>query len=71
METLSRGVCVVRGVGGGGGGTNVHVQDGFAAGFFCENSRFWNHLTSVTGCYVCAGQRAREECVMEGDNRRG
>lgn len=50
---------------------NVRVHDGFAAGFFRENSRFGNHLTSVTSCYVSAGQRASEECEMEGDNRLG
>lgn len=75
METI---VTVVGGGGGGGWGMgggseciNVHVQDNFAAGFFCENSRFGNHLTSVTSCYVCAGQRARKECEMEGENQRG
>lgn len=69
--TRLTGVCVV-GVGWGGGECiNVHVHDRFAAGFFCENSRFGNHLTSVTSCYVSAGQRASKECEMEGDNWRG
>lgn len=49
----------------GGEHINIHVLDTLAAGFFCVNSRFGNHLTSVTSCYVSAGQRARQGCEME------
>lgn len=76
METTVTVVCVVLVVGVGGGQGMYKCpcarhNSNFAAGFFCENSRFGNHLTSVTSCYVSAGQRARKECEMEGENRRG